>query len=240
MKEYFKILVLIFSFLTLMANNVFAGAGTARPTAYKVTAFKLEYCAGASTEASCLDATTVGESAAGFEMDLSDSTSAVSFGNAGLLEIGKTYTYGQVTMNREFTLAGTVTGTGAAAAACKTGGTDGSEDLGGDATNGGAVAEQVLAPPDTAGGATEGNAYNTATAVGGTGTAGQFVDNANFMQVRWELTTPFTVVAGKIPSMEISFDLSAALVFNDGGGNGACDGNDLYPGKPVIDNTFSY
>jgi hypothetical protein len=41
--------------------------------------------------------------------------------------------------------------------------------------------------------------------------------------------------------MSIAFDISAALVFNDGsGGNGACDGNDFYPGAPTISNTFSY
>jgi hypothetical protein len=40
--------------------------------------------------------------------------------------------------------------------------------------------------------------------------------------------------------MSIAFDISAALVFNDGSGNGACDGNDFYPGAPTISNTFSY
>ena len=38
-----------------------------------------------------------------------------------------------------------------------------------------------------------------------------------------------------------SGNISAALVFNDGGaGNGACDGNDFYPGAPTISNTFKY
>ena len=37
-----------------------------------------------------------------------------------------------------------------------------------------------------------------------------------------------------------SGNISAALVFNDGSGNGACDGNDFYPGAPTISNTFKY
>ena len=236
MKNFFKTLIIALA-LTIISFNVFAESATGRPTSYKVTAYKLEYCAGASTLASCVDATTVGESSAGVEMDLVDSSSAVSFGTAGLLEPGKTYKFAQITIDREFKMTGTVTTSGAAAATCNTGGTDGSEDAGG-ATNAGAISEQVVAPPDGTG---NGDGLNTVSAVGGTGTAGTFTDNDGFLQVRWELSSPFAVSAGKIPSISIAFDISAALVFNDGaGGDGACDGNDFYPGAPTISNTFSY
>ncbi len=80
-------------------------------------------------------------------------------------------------------------------------------------TNAGAISEQVVAPQDGTG---NGDGLNTVSAVGGTGTAGTFTDNDGFLQVRWELSSPFTVSAGKIPSMSIAFDISAALVFNDG------------------------
>jgi len=167
-------------------------------------------------------------------MDLVDSSSAVSFGTAGLLEPGKTYKFAQITIDREFKMTGTVT---TSAATCNTGGTDGSEDAGGD-TSAGAISEQVVAPQDGTG---NGDGLNTVSAVGGTGTAGTFTDDDGFLQVRWELSSPFTVSAGKIPSMSIAFDISAALVFNDGGaGDGACDGNDFYPGAPTISNTFRY
>ena len=236
MKNFFKTLIIALA-LTIISFNVFAGSATGRPTSYKVTAYKLEYCAGASTLASCVDATTVGENSAGVEMDLVDSSSAVSFGTAGLLEPGKTYKFAQITIDREFKMTGTVTTSGAAAATCNTGGTDGSEDAGG-ATNAGAIEEQVLAPPDGTGNV---DGLNTVSAVGGTGTAGTFTDNDGFLQVRWELSSPFAVSAGKIPSMSIAFDISAALVFNDGaGGDGECDGNDFYPGAPTISNTFRY
>ena len=234
MKNCFKTLIITLA-LTLISFNVFAEIRTGRPTSYKVTAFKLEYCAGASTLASCVDATTVGESSAGVEMDLVDSSSAVSFGTAGLLEPGKTYKFAQITIDREFKMTGTVT---TSAATCKTGGTAGSEDAGGATTNAGDISEQVLAPPDGTG---NGDGLNTVSAVGGTGTAGTFTDNDGFLQVRWELSSPFTVSAGKIPSMSIAFDISAALVFNDGAGvDGLCNGNDFYPGAPTISNTFRY
>ena len=234
MKNCFKTLIITLA-LTLISFNVFAEIRTGRPTSYKVTAFKLEYCAGASTLASCVDATTVGESSAGVEMDLVDSSSAVSFGTAGLLEPGKTYKFAQITIDREFKMTGTVT---TSKATCKTGGTAGSEDAGGATDYAGAISkQQVLAPPDGTG---NGDGLNTVSAVGGTGTAGTFTDNDGFLQVRWELSSPFTVSAGKIPSMSIAFDISAALVFNDGSGNGLCDGNDFYPGAPTISNTFSY
>ena len=235
MKNCFKTLIITLA-LTLISFNVFAESATGRPTSYKVTAFKLEYCAGASTLASCVDATTVGENSAGVEMDLVDSSSAVSFGTAGLLEPGKTYKFAQITIDREFKMTGTVT---TSRATCNTGGTDGSEDAGG-LTSAVDISEQVLAPPDGTG---NGDGLNTVSAVGGTGTAGTFTDNDGFLQVRWELSSPFTVSAGRIPSMSIAFDISAALVFNDGSGDGAdgaCDGNDFYPGAPTISNTFRY
>ena len=61
----------------------------------------------------------------------------------------------------------------------------------------------------------------------------------DFVKFRWVLSKPLTVKPGQIPTMTITFDLSEAIEFNDGGGgDGACDGNDFYPGAPVVSNTF--
>ena len=234
MKKYFKIITLSLSLTFFLANHVFAESESSRPTSYLVTAFKLEYCFGSSSISSCEDSTTVGTSTAGFEMDLSDSSSAVAFGNAGLLVTGTTYTHAQITMKRLFKVGGSVV---TSAATCKTGGTAGTEDAGG-ATNGTSGAAQAMAARDDAGGA--GQNINSVSAVGGTNTAGTLTDDENFLQFRWELSQSFTPQAGKIPNMAISFDLSGALVFNDGGsGDGACDGDDFYPGEPRITNTFN-
>jgi len=235
MKKYFKIITLSLSLTILLANHVFAGAASGRPTSYLVTAHKLEYCTGASTLASCVDSTVVGENTSGTEMDLSDSSSAVSFGNAGLLEVGTTYTHAQITITRLFKVGGSLLTTGGSAATCQTGGTAGTEDAEG-ATNGTSEAAQAMAAPDST---TEGDDLNSITAIGGTGTAGTIADDDGFLQFRWKLSESFTPQAGKIPSMSIAFDLSTALQFNDGAGNGACDGNDFYPGPPVITNTFN-
>ena len=235
MKKYFKIITLSLSLTILLANHVFAGAASGRPTSYLVTAHKLEYCTGASTLASCVDSTVVGENTSGTEMDLSDSSSAVSFGNAGLLEVGKTYTHAQITIKRLFKVGGSLLTTGGSAATCKTGGTAGTISAGG-RTNGTSGAAQAMAAPDNT---TYGEDLNSVSAIGGTGTAGTLTDDENFLQFRWKLSESFTPQAGKIPSMSIAFDLSAALQFNDGAGNGACDGNDFYPGPPVITNTFN-
>ena len=235
MKKYFKIITLSLSLTILLANHVFAGAASGRPTSYLVTAHKLEYCSGASTLASCVDSTVVGENTSGTEMDLSDSTSAVSFGNAGLLVVGKTYTHAQITITRLFKVGGSLLTTGGSAATCQTGGTAGTEDAGG-ATNGSSEAAQAMAARDNT---TYGEDLNSVSAIGGTGTAKTIADNHNFLQFRWKLSESFTPQAGKIPSMSIAFDLSEALEFNDGAGDGACDGDDFYPGSPVITNTFN-
>ena len=235
MKKYFKIITLSLSLTILLANHVFAGAASGRPISYLVTAHKLEYCSGASTLASCENPTTVGSSTVGSEMDLSNSASAVSFGNAGLLETGKSYTHAQITITRLFKVGGSLLTTGGSATTCSTGGTAGTEDAGG-ATDGTSGAAQAMAAPD---GTSNGDEINSITAIGGTGTPGTLTDDDNFLQVRWKLSKSLTPEAGKIPSMTIAFDLSSALQFNDGGGNGACDGNDFYPGAPIITNTFN-
>ena len=235
MKKYFKIVVLSLSLITLLTNYVFAKPATARPSIFKVTAYKLEYCAGASTIASCLDPTVVGESTGGVVMDLSDASSAVSFGNASLLEVGKTYGFAQITLKRLFTVGGQIQTAGSLATLCTTGGTAGTEDAGG-RTNGTTGNGQLMAAPDST---TNLNDINSVTAVGGTGTAGTIADNANFLQFRWALTENFTPKSGVIPTVSIAFDISSALTFNDGAsGDGLCNGTDFYPGAPVITNTI--
>ena len=58
------------------------------------------------------------------------------------------------------------------------------------------------------------------------------------MKFRWELAAPYTHVDGKIPSMKIAFDMSAALVFNGTCGGAAAAGNGISPNKPIITNTI--
>ena len=81
---------------------------------------------------------------------------------------------------------------------------------------------------------------STSAIVDGTDADAGTVEAAHdFVKFRWVLSKPLTVKPGQIPTMTITFDLSEAIEFNDGGsGNGACDGNDFFPGAPVITNTF--
>ena len=168
-------------------------------------------------------------------MDLSVRGSAHSFGNAGLIPPGITYTHGQVILSRTFTISGTVV---TSAATCKTGGTAGTKTAGGATGNAGAVAEQVLMVPNDTSFITTMN--STSAIVDGTDADPANVEAAHdFVKFRWVLSKPLTVKPGQIPTMTITFDLSEAIEFNDGGsGNGACDGNDFFPGAPVITNTF--
>lgn len=225
------IAVLILSLLTL--SNTMAVEKTGRPTIYINTVHAMQLCETGSTLANCLNPVTIGESAAGEDMDLGVVGSAAEFGNASLIPSGKTYTHGQVTMARSFSIAGSVATT--ATITCSTGGAAGATNAGG-ATNGSGTV-QVLWATDGTG---NGDVMNsTSAATGGTdAAAGTLTNGQNFMKFRWALVKPLNVTFGKIPKMTITFDLSNALSFNDGGGNGACDGNDFRPGKPVITNSF--
>ena len=229
-KNFALILALLIStIISSMAELVKAEA-----TTFKNTVHAMQLCESGSSLTNCVNPTTIGNSTAGKTMDLSVRGSAHSFGNAGLIPPGITYTHGQVILSRTFTISGTVV---TSAATCKTGGTAGTKAAGG-ATNNAAEAAQVLMVPNSEDMTTSMN--STSAIVDGTDADPANVEAAHdFVKFRWVLSKPLTVKPGQIPTMTMTFDLSEALEFNDGGsGNGACDGNDFFPGAPVITNTF--
>ena len=229
-----KNFALILALLISTINSSMAELVKAEATTFKNTVHAMQLCESGSSLTNCVNPTTIGNSTAGKTMDLSVRGSAHSFGNAGLIPPGITYTHGQVILSRTFTISGTVV---TSAATCKTGGTAGTKTAGG-ATNNGAEAAQVLMVPNSTDMTTSMN--STSAIVDGTDADPANVEAAHdFVKFRWVLSKPLTVKPGQIPTMTMTFDLSEALEFNDGGsGNGACDGNDFFPGAPVITNTF--
>ena len=216
-------------------SNSIAEEAEAEPTTFKNTIHAMQLCETGSSLTNCVNPATIGSSTDGTTMDLSVRGSANSFGNAGLIPVGITYTHGQVILSRTFTMAGSIT---TSAATCKTGGTAGTKTAGGATGNAGAVAEQVLMVLNDTSFITAMN--STSAIVDGTDADAGTVEAAHdFLKFRWALSKSLNVTVGKIPTMTITFDLSEAIEFNDGGsGNGACDGNDFYPGAPAITNTF--
>ena len=229
-----KNFALILALLISTINNSMAELVKAEATTFKNTVHAMQLCESGSSLTNCVNPATIGSSTAGKTMDLSVRGSAHAFGNAGLIPPGITYTHGQVILSRTFTISGTVV---TSAATCKTGGTAGTKTAGG-ATNNAAEAAQVLMVPNSEDMTTSMN--STSAIVDGTDADPANVEAAHdFVKFRWVLSKPLTVKPGQIPTMTMTFDLSEALEFNDGGsGNGACDGNDFFPGAPVITNTF--
>ena len=229
-----KNFALILALLISTINSSMAELVKAEATTFKNTVHAMQLCESGSSLTNCVNPTTIGNSTAGKTMDLSVRGSAHSFGNAGLIPPGITYTHGQVILSRTFTISGTVV---TSAATCKTGGTAGTKTAGG-ATNNAAEAAQVLMVPNSEDMTTSMN--STSAIVDGTDADPANVEAAHdFVKFRWVLSKPLTVKPGQIPTMTMTFDLSEALEFNDGGsGDGACDGNDFYPGAPVVTNTF--
>ena len=229
-----KNFALILALLISTINSSMAELVKAEATTFKNTVHAMQLCESGSSLTNCVNPVTIGNSTAGKTMDLSVRGSAHSFGNAGLIPPGITYTHGQVILSRTFTISATVV---TSAATCKTGGTAGTKTAGG-ATNNAAEAAQVLMVPNSEDLTTSMN--STSAIVDGTDADPANVEAAHdFVKFRWVLSKPLTVKPGQIPTMTMTFDLSEALEFNDGGsGNGACDGNDFRPGAPVITNTF--
>lgn len=232
---YFIFLITIF--LTNI-NNLYAVDVTGEATTYKNTIHALQLCETGSTLANCLNPITIGSSTSGKTMDLSVRGSANSFGNAGLITPGITYTHGQVIMSRTFTISGSIA-TGSAT--CFTGGAAGTLSQPGMSDNTAEdlseAAEQTLVAGNGTG---NGDDINSTSAVsGGTdAVAGTLSAGHNFMKSRWELISPLTVRAGELPSMKISFDLSNALRFSSETATCANDNPAFLPGKPSISNTF--
>ena len=232
-----KSFIFILTLMSFSYSNSIAEEAEAEPTTFKNTIHAMQLCETGSSLTNCVNPATIGSSTDGTTMDLSVRGSANSFGNAGLIPVGKTYTHGQVILSRSFTMAGSVT---TSAATCKTGGTAGTKTAGGATGNAGAVAEQVIM-------ATNGTNYpttmnSTSAIIDGTDAdPGTVLAADDLLKFRWKLSSPFEVTSGQIPTMTMTFDLSGALTFNDGdssGNKGKCDGNDFHPGSPVITNTF--
>ena len=233
---------LFFSFL--ITSEAFAESAKSRPTIYKSTVHVLHMCETGSTITNCKNPVILKTSTAGETMDLGIPGSVKSFGNAGLMVPGKTYSHGEVIMSRTFIIGGIINSKDDTW--CQTGHTTGGTL---DANTGG-TAEAASGSDDVVfgnsilkvgAGTGKGDYMNSTSAiVGGVDQIPGTLDTDDeFVKFRWQLTSPFTVKNGEIPTMVVTFDLSEALEFNDGdSGNGACDGRDLYPGKPVITNTF--
>ena len=229
-----KNFALILALLISTINSSVAELAKAEATTFKNTVHAMQLCESGSSLTNCVNPATIGNSTAGKTMDLSVRGSAHSFGNAGLIPPGITYTHGQVILSRTFTISGTVV---TSAATCKTGGTAGTKTAGG-ATNNAAEAAQVLMVPNSEDMTTSMN--STSAIVDGTDAdPANVLAGHDFVKFRWELSKPLTVKPGQIPTMTMTFDLSEALEFNDGDeGDGSCNDGGFFPGAPAITNTF--
>ena len=230
-----KNFALILALLISTINSSMAELVKAEATTFKNTVHAMQLCETGSSLTNCVNPVIIGNSTAGKTMDLSVRGSAHSFGNAGLIPPGITYTHGQVILSRTFTISGTVV---TSAATCKTGGTAGTKSTGGATSNAGAVAAQVLMVPNSSDMTTSMN--STSAIVDGTDADPANVEAAHdFVKFRWVLSKPLTVKPGQIPTMTMTFDLSEALEFNDGDeGDGSCNDGGFFPGAPSITNTF--
>jgi len=235
MKIFKKISTYIFVALFFMnPTKVFAGAGAA--TSYVNTVYSLHLCETGSTESSCLNPLLIRLTPAGTSMDIGSTTageSAGGYGNLNVLTPGTTYTYGQVVLNRSFTISGTdgscqTSSTAAAGTATSLAvGKSGSET----------DEKQTIYARDGSGMSSYMNSTDWKdTTTTGDADAGTLQSGQNYMKVRWALASSYTHREGKIPSMKIAFDMSAAINFNGTCAGSPATGNGINPKRPVITN----
>ena len=102
-------LYLLFSAIFFMKTTaVFAASGAA--VNYINTVYALMLCESGSTLSSCSNPLIIRSTPSGTNMNIggvSAGESAGSYGNLNVLKAGTTYTYGQVVLDRSFTISGT-------------------------------------------------------------------------------------------------------------------------------------
>ena len=204
-----KIFVTLTLLFFIFSNSSIAA--TSEATEYKIKIRKLELCDSSSTQASCNNPVTIYSGNSG-DIDIANTTAgaaAASLGNANAAKFGTSYTFIQITMNRAFTVKGSVAdGSGntcytkagtAGTASVNSQGSKNSSDLG--------STTLYAAMPGTS----HSTALNSLTSLTDTETAGTVTAADEFFQYRQVLANTFTMEPGNIPSVTVAFGTSAAL-----------------------------
>ena len=245
MKTFKKIsLYLLFSALFFIKTTTSSFAASGAAVNYINIVYALMLCEEGSTLSSCSNPTVIRSTPGGTSMNIggvSAGESAGSYGNLNTLVPGTTYTYGQVVLDRSFTISGTgkddvggddcqtnssgAAGTGTAFAVAKEGTGTGEN-------------QTIYAADGTGNGDAMNSSPNTDQSTTGDAAAGTLANGDSYMKFRWELASPYTYTGTKVPRMTISFDLSAGLSFNGNCGGAAGTTHGITPGSPVITNTI--
>jgi len=214
-KVFLSILFILF-FNTISKAVNFEGPATQ----YSIVMTHLEMCETGSTDAVCLNPVTIGTGESG-SIDIANTAAgaaAASYGSLSSVKFGKSYSYMQVIMKRQITIAGTVSD---GSNTCRTNGNNGdiSKNVAGKTS--GTASTITLYIGDTT--SNNGDNVNSVSAGDGTGTAqaiGTINDTDEFVQFRGPLQAPVTIQPGQIPTMTIAFGTSEALGY--AGSSGGC------------------
>ena len=237
MKKIFKIISLLtFTFYSTFVYSNLARAVEA--SSYINTIYAVNLCGPGSSLTACVGPVILGSSTSGTTFDLGSVAAGASAGNMGNLSAavsGTTYSFAQVILSRAFTVTGEAAATGTR---CRTE-TDNEFDVSSPSavtgSNDTAAAEsQVIGIPS--GNTITSNMIGTTSLTGLDGADnssgnGNIADAEPRVKFRFALTTPITIVQGKLPTFTISFDLSNALTFGV-----SCAAT---PGAPSVTASFS-
>ncbi len=240
----FKIIIFSTIFIFVLINKAFAVNFSGAATVYKITMTYLQLCESGSTASTCLNPLVIGTGDSGL-IDIASTTAGAAAGNYGdfkKVPFGKSYTYYQVTMKREITIAGSVS--------------DGSNTCRTDGDNESNYSENIEGK--TAGTASSVTVFmafvstsldsdvNSATAADGSGTsraAGTVTSGDGFLEKRGAFTQPIKLEAGRIPTLKLAFGTSSALGYMGASGGCATAGGaaqGLYGGKPDVTAGVTY
>lgn len=232
-----KLTFLAFLFTAAFISSSIAGTGPA--TVYKIIMHKVELCEEGSTLGNCLNGVTLGTGHSGL-IDIASTTAgakAAAYGNVGLALPGKTYTYMQVTLDRNVKISGYATddNSNKCYTTSSATGTLTSAATGDNKT----ATETTLTMAIISTGGTKES--NSSSAVGtGFADAGSFTSGHKYLVWRGELSSPVTI-GQRMPTIKIAFGTANAVGASDNmtsacNASGAAKG--LYGAAPDVTITF--
>jgi hypothetical protein len=229
MKKNLKILIILILTFTSYSTYSFSVVGKGPASVYEVSVKKVFLCEVGSTESNCVNRTLISNGAKTMDIaGVNPGATAASIGSLSKAAMGTTYTYIQVEMAREFLVKGNDGG-------CKTAGDGSLTTFGvGHGSNAAKLVKLYIPGTDTQGASIGNNISGYRSSDGRISAAGTVEDDDDLVWWRKIITGSLILTTGKIPTLDMKFDVSTGIE----GNHTTCTNAHMNAAEPAITISF--